>query len=292
MATYNYDAINAKLQQAKAQERARLLASIQGQLAGLDGQISDINSDSTKARSNVYTGARVSAIGNNEILASKGLSGGLYQNSTSGVSETSRIAENLNLRLNLSGLDRQRASQIQQVKNQKSSLESNKIAGFADIEARFNTKEAEALQEYEQKQQEQANLDSSLAEDKRRFEIEQAFNEQKRLDELQKASDLKDYNEFIAQKEALEIQARKDAKNKSELLNFMKSSLQGYAGGATSASTKALDSLSSKLNLPELGLTEAQKTEYFDYVVNSMGFDAGFITSYKNWVASGRTVWR
>lgn len=57
------------------------------------------------SRSNVYTNARLSAIGNNERLAALGLAGNLYDYARSGTSETSRIAQDIAMRKSLSGLD-------------------------------------------------------------------------------------------------------------------------------------------------------------------------------------------
>lgn len=50
-----------------------------------------------QARSGAYVTGRVNAIGNNEQLASQGLSGALYGSPTSGTSETSRIAGNVSM---------------------------------------------------------------------------------------------------------------------------------------------------------------------------------------------------
>lgn len=47
-----------------------------------------------EARSGAYVTGRIGAIGNNEALASQGLSGALYAAPTSGTSETSRISQN------------------------------------------------------------------------------------------------------------------------------------------------------------------------------------------------------
>ena len=61
------------------------------------------------ARSNVYTNARLSAIGNNERLAALGLAGNLYDYARSGTSETNRIAQDIAMRKSLSSLDQGQA---------------------------------------------------------------------------------------------------------------------------------------------------------------------------------------
>lgn len=50
------------------------------------------------ARRQAYVNSRLDAIGNNEVLASMGLSGNLYTSPQSGYTETARIAENLQMR--------------------------------------------------------------------------------------------------------------------------------------------------------------------------------------------------
>jgi len=61
------------------------------------------------ARSNVYTNARLSAIGNNERLAALGLAGNIYDHARSGTSETNRIAQDIAMRKSLSSLDQGQA---------------------------------------------------------------------------------------------------------------------------------------------------------------------------------------
>ena len=61
------------------------------------------------ARSNVYTNARLSAIGNNERLAALGLAGNIYDHARSGTSESNRIAQDISMRKSLSALDQGQA---------------------------------------------------------------------------------------------------------------------------------------------------------------------------------------
>lgn len=61
------------------------------------------------ARSNVYTNARLSAIGNNERLAALGLAGNIYDHARSGTSETNRIAQDIAMRKSLSSLNQGQA---------------------------------------------------------------------------------------------------------------------------------------------------------------------------------------
>lgn len=68
-----------------------------------------VKSQFDAARSNAYTNARLSAIGNNERLAALGLAGNIYDHSRSGTSETNRIAQDIAMRKSLSALDQGQA---------------------------------------------------------------------------------------------------------------------------------------------------------------------------------------
>ena len=68
-----------------------------------------VKSQFDSARSNVYTNARLSAIGNNERLAALGLAGNIYDHARSGTSETNRIAQDIAMRKSLSSLDQGQA---------------------------------------------------------------------------------------------------------------------------------------------------------------------------------------
>lgn len=83
---------------AQAQARA---AALEQMLRMYDGQNALIGQQHDQAARDAYANARISAIGNNEALAAQGLAGGLYQNPTSGMSETSRVAQDNALRSNL-----------------------------------------------------------------------------------------------------------------------------------------------------------------------------------------------
>lgn len=84
---------------------------------GLNTQLGEIKQSSDDNRSNVYVNSRLSAIGNNEQLASQGLAGELYGSPMSGKSESSRINENVALGNNINAVNRQQTSLENQAKN-------------------------------------------------------------------------------------------------------------------------------------------------------------------------------
>lgn len=104
----DYDAAYAKYYE---QMQAAYNAAYNAQVAQVQAKIPEVTAAYDQARSQAYTGARTSAIGNNEALAAKGLAGGLYGTARSGVSESSRIAQDnaLGNALNTANLQEQAA---------------------------------------------------------------------------------------------------------------------------------------------------------------------------------------
>ena len=84
---------------------------------GLNTQLGQIDQASDDNRSKVYTNSRLSAIGNNEQLASRGLAGGLYGDPTSGKSESSRISQDVALGNDINAINRQQTDLESQARN-------------------------------------------------------------------------------------------------------------------------------------------------------------------------------
>ena len=89
--------------------KAALQAAYDSQAAANISAQNKVKSQFDSARSNVYTNARLSAIGNNERLAALGLAGNIYDHARSGTSETNRIAQDIAMRKSLSSLDQGQA---------------------------------------------------------------------------------------------------------------------------------------------------------------------------------------
>lgn len=110
MPTYTpYDYAKAYEAAEKAQRAAEEAAYNQTK-ANLDAQAQKLGQQYTRERSNIYTNARVNAIGNNEAMAANGLAGGLYSSPTTGYSESSRIKQNLALQNSLNDANLQEQS--------------------------------------------------------------------------------------------------------------------------------------------------------------------------------------
>lgn len=80
-------------------------AAIKRNNAKASSEKKNIKKEYDAKRADTYVNARLSAISNNEGLAKEGLAGGLYDGAKSGVSETSRIAQDNVLRKNLNNLN-------------------------------------------------------------------------------------------------------------------------------------------------------------------------------------------
>ena len=145
---------------AQAQARA---AALEQMLRMYDGQNALIGQQYDQAARDAYANARISAIGNNEALAAQGLAGGLYQSPTSGMSETSRVAQDNALRSNLLSVQIARQQAAQQVAQDINALRAQGMYDAADLAA----SQAEAL----------INLQMQLNEQQYQREID-AFNMQ------------------------------------------------------------------------------------------------------------------
>ncbi len=145
---------------AQAQARA---AALEQMLRMYDGQNALIGQQYDQAARDAYANARISAIGNNEALAAQGLAGGLYQSPTSGMSETSRVAQDNVLRSNLLSVQIARQQATQQVAQDINALRAQGMYDAADLAA----SQAEAL----------INLQMQLNEQQYQREID-AFNMQ------------------------------------------------------------------------------------------------------------------
>lgn len=78
--------------------KAALQAGYDAQANSIAAQAAKLKDQYNTSRNDVYTNSRLSAIGNNERLAARGLAGNLYDYARSGTSETSRIAQDVAMR--------------------------------------------------------------------------------------------------------------------------------------------------------------------------------------------------
>lgn len=106
--TYN---IGAAYDSAAAQYKAALDAAYNAQKADIDAQAARLGDQYNAIRSQAYTNARLNAIGNNEVLAAKGLAGNLYDSPVSGASETSRVNQDIGMRNDINAATRQEQSE-------------------------------------------------------------------------------------------------------------------------------------------------------------------------------------
>lgn len=91
----------AQMKEAYDAQAAARADALEKMIAAYGAQNATIDQQYDQAVRDAYANARLSAIGNNEVLAAQGLAGGLYQNPYSGYSETSRIAQDNAMRANM-----------------------------------------------------------------------------------------------------------------------------------------------------------------------------------------------
>lgn len=80
------------------------------QQAALAAELAQLKIDADANKSAAYVNSRVSAIGNNEMLAMQGLAGNMYNDPQSGMSESSRIGQDANLQNNLNAANQQQTA--------------------------------------------------------------------------------------------------------------------------------------------------------------------------------------
>lgn len=81
--------------------KAALQAGYDSQAQAIAAQAAKLKDQYNASRNDIYTNSRLSAIGNNERLAARGLAGNLYDYAHSGTSESSRIAQDVAMRKSL-----------------------------------------------------------------------------------------------------------------------------------------------------------------------------------------------
>lgn len=110
--------------------KAALQAGYDAQANSIAAQAAKLKEQYNTSRNDVYTNSRLSAIGNNERLAARGLAGNLYDYAHSGTSETSRIAQDVAMR---KALAQQNAAEI----NANSDLDLKLLEAQREADAKY-----------------------------------------------------------------------------------------------------------------------------------------------------------
>ena len=149
----------------------------------LNAQIPKIAQEYDKQRSRAYANARITALGNNERLAAKGLAGNAYTTPTTGYSESSRIADDNALRNALNYANMQQQGAEDDIRSRINDLALQRDKGAADL----YTQLAQALMGTQQSEnqfaanygQNQSQFDQNYALQKLQMEeATRQFNEQ------------------------------------------------------------------------------------------------------------------
>lgn len=93
--------VSGAYQNARDQYQKYLNKAYESTQADTNAQAAKLKQQYDAARGQANINARLSAIGNNEALAANGLAGNMYASPTSGMSESSRIAQDVALRNNV-----------------------------------------------------------------------------------------------------------------------------------------------------------------------------------------------
>lgn len=110
--------------------KAALQAGYDSQAQAIAAQAAKLKNQYNASRNDIYTNSRLSAIGNNERLAARGLAGNLYDYARSGTSESSRIAQDVAMRKSLA---QQNAAEI----NANSDLDLKLLEAQREADAKY-----------------------------------------------------------------------------------------------------------------------------------------------------------
>ncbi len=148
-----------QLKQSMEEEKKMYEMAQAQQTATLNQQKDPIKEAANKLRGDTYTNSRLSAIGNNEALAQKGLAGGVYQEPRSGYSETSRIRQDTALRNSLNAADLDEAKKIAEIEAKIKDLGYDTGKQVAASNSKWNEKIAAAVREDELRRLQQERED-------------------------------------------------------------------------------------------------------------------------------------
>lgn len=104
------------------------------------------------ARNQAYVNGRLNAIGNNEVLASMGLSGNMYAAPQSGYTETARVAENLQMRNAIADANQQEKADVNALAMEIMRQNAEIDVQTAQYMAQMQIEAARAQAEYEAQQ--------------------------------------------------------------------------------------------------------------------------------------------
>lgn len=134
MAIYNSDEYIRYLEESAARQKETVGGAYDASAQYLKAQEPDLISYYDKQRSGIYTGSRVSSLGNNERLAAYGLAGNAYAKPQSGYSESSRIRSDVNMQNALANLGTEQRGAIQSLQNAMRQIQQNKVNAIGQIE--------------------------------------------------------------------------------------------------------------------------------------------------------------
>lgn len=167
---YYDDQYNAYLQALNTQYAA--------QKAQYEAQLPQIKQAYDAQRGQTYTNARVTALGQNERLASMGLAGNAYSSPMSGYSETSRVSQTNALRNALNASTLQQTNAEQGVQNSILQAGYTRDAAAANALADVQARKASALQNQSQFDAQMAMQQAAQQEAIRQYNEQMAYQQQ------------------------------------------------------------------------------------------------------------------
>lgn len=202
------------------------------------------------ARRQAYVNGRLNAVGNNEVLASMGLSGNLYDTPQSGYTETARVAENLQMRNAIADANTQEQADVNALAMEIMKQNADLDMETAQYVAQMQIQMAQAQAEYEAQQyanqvaalqaiMNQQNIDREYALAEQQFAFEQQQYAEQFAFEQQQYADAQAAAAAQAAKSSSGSRRSTPTVTFEGLVNDVNAAAKTY-GATSTASTQAL----------------------------------------------------
>ena len=143
---FDEEALNKQFDTIGSSYKDMYDAQYQAAVDQLNAQLPKIEQKYDTNRANIYSNARLNALGNNEQLAAQGLGGNAYSSPVSGFSELSRTSENNALRNALARASLAQSSAENDIQTQINQAGTNRDTAYAQAMANLALQKLQAAQ--------------------------------------------------------------------------------------------------------------------------------------------------
>lgn len=291
-----YDTYLQSLKDSQKQNEDFINSSYGALISSAYAKKNGINAQADTSFKDTYSTSRVSALGNNEALATKGLAGNAYDNAQSGYSESSRIAQDNNMQNGFTQIRVARDKSLADVDREVMELEFKRSQDLQKNNTTYGDIISKTYIESEKAKSDQLNKDrdyeldvAKQKADKDKFTYQKVLDKQKqdnwKKEQSQKASESKqkqtnwEKEQAAKAKESAQKQANWE-KERADKLATPKSTPKGGSGGGSKYTPK---SKSGGGNTSNTGKTNNKKTTTDNkYISPTKGMTAKQLSEYNS----------